>query len=332
VEKETNKYKAATLLMSLGTETASGLLEGLPPEQIQEVAVEMARIKASGRHDKKKEEKIVRDFCGTLQKNNSQGLNLNTFLNETVVKLLGEEKAKEIQSRVKEATEKKDIFKPIRSAETDELVLALQEESPQVAAVILSELELKEARKVLAFLDKDFCCKVVWKMANPTRLNAKVKQHMVTTVTKLLKSFEGETVAENSEIILREVAIMLSDLERDLRTQIIDDINNHDEQIATMVKNLMITWEDIPSIADRSLQETLRTAESSKLAIALYQADEEITQKIRSNISSRVIAMVDEEAMLMQEPLEEEILDAREEIVKPLRKANEEGTLRRVKR
>ena len=38
--------------------------------------------------------------------------------------------------------------------------------------------------------------------------------------------------------------------------------------------------------------------------------------------------MLDEEASLMQEPLEKEVLDAREEVVTPLRKANEEGKLR----
>jgi hypothetical protein len=42
--------------------------------------------------------------------------------------------------------------------------------------------------------------------------------------------------------------------------------------------------------------------------------------------------MLDEEASLMQEPLEKEILDAREEVVGPLREANEEGKLRFVGR
>jgi hypothetical protein len=42
--------------------------------------------------------------------------------------------------------------------------------------------------------------------------------------------------------------------------------------------------------------------------------------------------MLDEEASLMQEPLEKEVLDAREEVVNPLREANEEGKLRFVGR
>jgi flagellar motor switch protein FliG len=66
--------------------------------------------------------------------------------------------------------------------------------------------------------------------------------------------------------------------------------------------------------------------------VALYGASEEIVQKIRSNISERAAATVDEEMSLMQEPLEKEILEAREEVVNPLREANEAGTLRRVGR
>ena len=40
------------------------------------------------------------------------------------------------------------------------------------------------------------------------------------------------------------------------------------------------------------------------------------------------VGMLDEEISLMQEPMEEEVIEAREEIVRPLREANEAGTLR----
>ena len=95
-----------------------------------------------------------------------------------------------------------------------------------------------------------------------------------------------------------------------------------------MVKRLMITWEDITSVADRSLQEALRSVDSGKLALALFGGDDDIAQKIRSNISDRAVSMLNDEISLLQEPLEKEVLDAREEVVRPLREANEEGTLR----
>ncbi len=329
---ETNKRKAAALLMSLDATTASELLEGLPPDEIQQLAVEMAQIETLSHRDKKDEAKIVLEFCNSLQKSQSRGLNIKSFLNETLVNILDKEKVEEIQSQVRKAMEKKDPFEPIHSAKTDELVLALEDESPATIALILPELEPKKAQEILPLLDREICCKVVWNMTKPAQLGSRVKQRIASVISKRLKSFEGETVVtEKPKETLRNLDIMLSDTERDLRDKVLDEIEKHDEETATMVKNLMITWEDIPSIADRSLQEALRTMESSKLAVALYQADEEIAQKIRSNISERVAAAVEEETMLMQEPLEKEILDAREQAVEPLRKANEEGTLRRVK-
>jgi flagellar motor switch protein FliG len=133
---------------------------------------------------------------------------------------------------------------------------------------------------------------------------------------------------ERPEQNLRKLAIVLSGLEKDLRNQMLGEIAKHDEETANTVRRLMITWEDIPSIAERSLQEVLRTVNSSKLAVALHGGDEDIVQKIRSNMSERAVATLDEEISLMQEPLEKEIQDAREEVVKPLREANEQGKLR----
>ncbi len=80
------------------------------------------------------------------------------------------------------------------------------------------------------------------------------------------------------------------------------------------------------------MQEALRAVEPGRLAVALYGADEDVVQKIRSNISERAAAMLDEEISLMQEPLEKEVLNAREEVVGPLRDANEQGTLRMIGR
>lgn len=328
----TGKRKAATLLMALDSATASELLKGLPPTDIQQIAMEMAQIDASGRSDKKKEEaKVAQEFCNTLRKSQSLGFSIERFLNEAIVNVLDKDKVEEIRSQVRKVTEKKDPFELIRSSGTDELVLALEGEHPQTIAVILSELEPKKSQEILPLLSEEVCLKAVYKMTKLAQLRGGVKRRMASIVNERLKSFEGETVAEKPEETLRKLAIVLSDVDKDLRDRLLGEIGERDEETSTTIRKLMITWEDIPTIADRSLQEALRTVESSKLAVALYEADEEIVQKIRSNVSERVTAMVDEEASLMQEPLEGEILDAREEVVKHLRDANEEGTLRRVK-
>jgi len=322
------KQKAAMLLMSLDTITAVELLKGLNADEIQEIAIELAKIDASENRDAKEQAKIVREFCNSLQREQNQKFSVRTFLNEMLINVLDKEKAEQIQTEIKKATEHKDLFLDIRLASTDELVLALDGEHPQTIAVVLSELAPKKSQEVLSLLNEEVRLKVVCKMTNPELMSSGVKQRMVSTITQRLKSFKGETLVERPEQTLRKLALVLSGLEKDMRDPMLAEIAKNDEEAAAMVRRLMITWEDITSVADRSLQEALRSVDSSKLALALYGADEEIAQKIRSNISERALSMLDEEISLMQEPLEKEVLEAREEVVRPLRDANEQGTLR----
>jgi len=329
----TGKQKAAMLLMSLDAATGTELLRGLGAEEIQEIAMELARIDASQQHDAKEQTKIIREFCSSLQKKDqAHKFSMRGFLNEMLVNVLGKDKAGQIQTQVRKATEKKDPFVDIHSASVDELILALEGEHPQTIAVVLSELPPKRSQEALSLLSEEARLKAVCKMTNPELVGAGVRHRIASMVSERLKGLKGETLAERPEQTLRRLAIVLSGLEKNLRDQLLVEIGKHDEETATTIRRLMITWEDIPSIANRSLQEVLRTVESGKLAIALYGADEEIVRKIRSNISDRAVAMLDEEASLMQEPLQKEVFDAREEVVKPLRDANEEGKLRMVGR
>ncbi len=89
----------------------------------------------------------------------------------------------------------------------------------------------------------------------------------------------------------------------------------------------MILWEDIPQVADKSLQEALRRIDPQKLAVALVRANEAIIEKIKSNISERALSAVDEETSLMSTPGRNDIEQARGEIIGALRQMNEIGEL-----
>jgi len=158
------KQKAAMLLMSLDTLTAIELLKGLGADEIQEIAIELARIDASERRDVKEQAKIVREFCNSLYQEQNQKFSVKAFLNEMLVNVLDKEKAEQIQSQIKIATEQKDLFLDIRQASTDELVLALDGEHPQTIAVMLSELPPKKSQEVLSLLNEEIRLKAVCKM------------------------------------------------------------------------------------------------------------------------------------------------------------------------
>jgi flagellar motor switch protein FliG len=331
----TGKQKAAMLLMSLDAATAAELLRGMDTEGIQDIALELARIDASQKYNTREQAQVAREFYDSLREKRTPTFSMKSFCEEMLVNAVGKEKAEQIQSQIKKATVQSEMFADIRSAGTDELILALEGEHPQTIAVVLSELSPKKSQEVLSRLDEDVRLKAVCKMTSPDALGAAVLRRMASIVSERLKGLKGKAVTAetgNQEQNLRKLAVMLSGLEKDLRDQLLGEVGKRDEETGKTIRNLMVTWQDIPSIADRSIQEALRTIESGRLAMALYGADEDVAQKIRSNISERAVAMLDEEASLMQEPVEKEILEAREEVLVPLRQANEEGKLRFIGR
>jgi flagellar motor switch protein FliG len=323
----TGKQKAAMLLMSLDAATATELLKGLGAEEIQDIAMELARINASKEISADEQTQIAQEFCSSLQQQAS-GFSMKTFLNEMLVTVLDKDTAEQIQSEVIRISGDKDVFRDVRQASTDELVLALEGEHPQTIAVILAELDPKKSQIVLSRLSEEARLQAVCRMLNPELVGSGVKQRMAITVSERLEGLKGETLSEKPEQTQRKLAVVLSGLETDLRDKILEEIEKKDEEIARTVRNLMITWDDIPSIANRSMQDALQSVEPGRLAVALFGANDAVVEKIRKNITERATAALDEEISLMQDPTEKEVLDAREEVVGPLRDANEQGTLR----
>jgi flagellar motor switch protein FliG len=138
---------------------------------------------------------------------------------------------------------------------------------------------------------------------------------------------KGAAVSQRSEQSLRKVAVILRNLEKELRDGMLAAIREKDEEAGKMVSQLMIVWEDIPLVADWSLREGLRKINTQKLAIALMKADETITKKILSNMSEGAAATVYEETSLMSLPKKEAIAEAKEKVVEVLRGMNEKGEL-----
>ena len=76
----TGKQKAAMLLMSLDAATAAELLKGINPDEIQDVAIELAKIDASRRVNTKDQAKVAREFYKSLQEKQAPQFTMKGFL------------------------------------------------------------------------------------------------------------------------------------------------------------------------------------------------------------------------------------------------------------
>jgi flagellar motor switch protein FliG len=325
----TSKQKAAMLLVSVDVTTATELLKGMDANTVQELAVELSYLDAAGYSSPKQSTEVAREFYDALQK--KPQLSVKNFLDEMLKNTMGEEKAQQLNSEIQALLQKRDPFLRIRTADQQTLASVLENERPQAVAVVLSEMPPKKSSELLGLLGEGIRVSAVSRMTHVEAITIEAKARIAEMVRRRLEAVaataKGAALQAQPEESLRKVAVIVRNLDKELRDGVLQVVQEKDSQIGEKVTNLMVLWEDIPQIADRPLQDALRGFDERTLALALHQADDAVIQKIKSNISERAGAMVDEEASLMSAPKKQDIKAARERIVGSLREMNSKGEL-----
>ena len=325
----TGKQKAAMLLMSLDAATAAELVKDLDADVVHELAVELAYLDAAGFKSGSKSNKIVRQFHHSLQA--GETFRLNGFLDEVLKSTVGEEKAGQIQTQIQDVLCNRDPFISICSVDAQTLALVLGDEHPQTIAVVLSELPAAKRLEVLNYLDGGIRISVIGRMSDCKAMTAEAKALVAEEVCERLNAIAihstGKPLPSWSEQSLRKVALIVRDLDKEIRDGLLGAICGKDSRAGEMVDELMVIWADIPHMTDRSLQEALKSVDANKLALALHDADKAIAEKIRSNLSEGAVAAVNEQASLISAPGEKDIEDVRGQIVRIMREMNEKSEL-----
>jgi len=307
----TGKQKAAMLLMSLDSKAAAELLKGVDAEAVQELAVELAHMEAAGFTNNRQDLGVTRQSCKSLQP--SHDFRINGFLKEVLKSSVGNEKTEQIQTGIQELLYKNDPFKSICSAEPKTVAAILEKEHPQTAAIVLSEMSAENKTEVLRFLDWGIRVSIVNRMSDCGAMSAQAKSRV--------------TKPAQSKPSIRKMAVILRNMGKEIRDGLLGMIRGKDKHVGEMVADLMIFWEDILLISDRSLQKALRIIDIKKMALALVRADNQLIHKIQSNISETMTAVLNEQMLLMSAYRQDDIEQAREDVVDILREMHEKNEL-----
>jgi len=320
--------KAALLLMSLDSSSAAELLRNAPKTVVTEIATEMAHLEAAGTPAKSERVEPTKEFF-TLLSGRRDDNGGRAALPALLEKAVGADQAGEILQSARQAVQERDPFLTIRSADLEDLSRVLQGESGQVAALVLAELTPAKASKLLGMLEERVRGEAVRGMTSGEGAAESIRRRVAVRLTERLASQFGGGEAGSTEQTakLRKVAMLLRGLEATAREALLNAIDAADEEAGKAVRDLMIVWDDVAEVADISLQNILRLVDAQNLALALYEADPVIAEKIDKNISERARSLVEEETSLMSSPKREEITKARDEILAAMRELNATGQL-----
>jgi flagellar motor switch protein FliG len=326
----TGRQKAALLLTSLDAATAAEMLKGLDPGTVQELAVELSYLDAAGFCDTRQTAEVARQFCQSLQQ--KPGFHFKDFLRDMLRNSVGEDQAKRIQREIQDLLQKRDPFLSIRSTDLQTLAAVLETEHPQAVAVVLSELPPKKGSELLGLLGDGIRISAISRMTSIGSIPPEAKARIAQMVQGRLEgagsaSQAGTAAPVRPEQSWRQVAILVRNLDKEIRDDVLDAIRQKDQEAGDKITSLMIVWEDLSSVSSRSLQQGLRGIDERQLALALHEAPEEIVRRVKGSISERSAGLVDEEKSLLASPRKEDVRLARERILGALRELSGKGEL-----
>jgi len=325
----TNEEKAAILLLLLDEEIASQVMKNLSKAEVRRIGKHMGHITSIST---KEAQVVAKEFCDLVKdKGGIFSIGVNQARN-IVMKALGPDNAGGMLNDMKTDDDPLDempAFEKLKDMDPKLLVDFTRTEHPQTVALILAQLRPDRAASVLDQLTPETQLEVVRRMANLKS----VPRDVIEDVAKTLETEVMTNSAGQKEIGgIRRMAEILKNMKRDSENNIINAIDGTDPDLASEIRGMMFTFDDLLQIDDRGMQELLKELSSEDLARALKVVDEESRGKIYRNMSKRGADMIREEIEMMPPTRLSDVEKSQKIILEIAKRLESEGRILIIRR
>lgn len=317
----TGREKAAMLLISLGPERSAEIFKHLKEEEIEQLTLEIANIKAVTPEDK---EKVLNEFyqiCLAQEYIAEGGI---AYAKDILEKALGTQQALEVINRLTVSLQVRP-FDFVRKTDPSQLLNFIQNEHPQTIALILAYLKPNQASAVLSALPQDKQADVARRIALMDRTSPEIIKEVEKILEKKLASMvTGDFTSAGG---VQSIVDILNSVDRSTEKYIMETLEVEDTELAEEIKKRMFVFEDIVTLSGRSIQRFLREVDNSQLAVALKGTSEQVQNIIFSNMSKRMAEMIKEDIEYMGPVRLRDVEEAQQKIVNVIRKLEEAGEI-----
>lgn len=317
----TGRQKAAILLITLGPEVSAQIFKHLREDEIEQLTLEIANVRKVDNHDR---DNILAEFhqiCMAQEYISQGGI---AYAKEILDKALGEEKAKEVLTRLT-ATLQVRPFDFARKADPAQILNFIQNENTQTIALVLSYLQSEQAATILSSLPQEKQADVAKRIA----LMDSTSPEVITQIERILEHKLSSTVTQDYTNAggIDSIVQILNGVDRGTERTILDALEIQDPELAEDIKKRMFVFEDIVNIDNRSIQRIIRDVENSDLQLALKVSSEEVREAIFRNMSKRMADTFQEEMEFMGPVRLRDVEEAQTRIVAIIRRLEESGEI-----
>ncbi len=327
-EEQKNEYnelsmpeKVAILLIQLGEDITTNLFSHMEIDTVTDISKYIATVKNI---DKQVANAVLEEFYALLQSNQFIRTGGMEYAKEILYRTFGSEAAQKILEKLSKNMETSQNFGYLAQIKPQQLADFIINEHPQTVALILAHMEPTSAAETLSFFPDELRSEVTIRMANLGEISPSVVKRVSTVLENKLESLTSYKVEVGGP---RAVAEILNRLGQKASKTTISFIEQADEQLASVIKDMMFTFEDIVKLDNTGIREILKVADKKDLMIALKGSGEELKEKFLGSMSQRAQDAFLEEMSFLGAVRVKDVEEAQRKIVEEVQKLAEQGVL-----
>jgi flagellar motor switch protein FliG len=201
----------------------------------------------------------------------------------------------------------------------------VQDEHPQIVALIVSYLDYGLASDVLGLLDINLQSEVITRIATLEMVDPEALKELEKVMQR---KFKANTSLRSSQVGgVKAAAKIMNFTKEAMEKRILNDVKKVDKDLMQAIQDNMFTFENLGMSDDRSLQTLLRSVETEDLILSLKGADEVLREKLFGCMSTRAAANIQDEMEALGPIRLTEVQNAQKRIIAVARKMSDEGTI-----
>jgi len=313
--------RAAVLMMLVGEEEAAAILQKLDPEEVRQLGKAMFAVADVGEPEV---QMVLDDFVGKARDRTAIGFDPKPLIETMMTRALGPEKADSVLARITppDAQCQIDLLDWMDAAE---IAAMIEKEHPQIAAVVIANLDQDVAGQVLELLPDASQPEILHRVA---RLGP-ITPEAVDTLRTMLANRSGAG-GQSAGVTLggtKEAARILSGARKTTEQRVMPKLFKIDREVAKAIEEALFVFENLLDMDDKNLGTLIRNIDSDLLTRALKGVDEATRNRFLGCMSSRAADGIRDE-MEARGPMKlSEVLDAQKAIIQLARALAKDGTI-----
>ncbi|TPG21131.1 flagellar motor switch protein FliG [Sphingomonas koreensis] len=313
--------RAAVLMMLVGEEEAAAILQKLDPEEVRQLGTAMFAVADVGEGDV---EHVLDDFVGRARERTAIGFDPRPRITAVMNRALGPEKADSVLARIT-PTEDACAIDLLDWMEAPDIAAMIEKEHPQVAALLIANLDPVVAAQVFELLPDVVQPDILHRIARLGPITPEAVETLKTMVTGRVgtaKQPQGMSLGGT-----REAAKIMSGARKATEQRVMPKLAKIDRETAKAIEEAMFVFDNLLDMDDKNLGTLIRNIDGDLLSRALKGVDETARERFLGCMSARAADGIRDE-MEARGPMRlTEVLDAQKAIIQIARTLAKDGTI-----